>query len=231
METEKKLKKKIKIRILPFLIFLCFLGLLALLIVFLCSLPITNIYIQGNTLLKDQELIELAGISDYPSFLKTTAWSMKKRVEASPYIVKAKVKRRIWGQVIIEVEEAKPLFIDLENNLVLSTGEAIPNEKNIVAATLINYTPDTKYESLIQKLTKMKDSIRKKISEIKYEPTAQDKDRFALLMNDGNLVYVTLTKFKKIDYYNTIIGDFPCQKGILNLDSGNHFEIKEDTCS
>ena len=91
--------------------------------------------------------------------------------------------------------------------------------------TLLNYTPDTKYEELIKELTKTEEDIRIKISEIKYEPTERDKDRFLLLMEDGNEVYLTLTKFDRINYYDTILEelDLKCQKGILNLDSGNHF--------
>lgn len=196
----------------------------------LVALPITNIYIKGNSILNDQELIELAGIEDYPSFIKTTSSQMEKGIKKSPYIEKVEVKRKIWGQVVIEITEVKALFINTEGNLVLSNKKEIERNKELVVATLINYTPDTKYDELIKQLSNMKEEIRHKISEIKYDPTMQDKDRFALYMNDGNLVYVTLTKFKKINYYNDIINDVSCQRGIFNLDSGNHFEIKEEIC-
>lgn len=196
----------------------------------LISLPITNIYIRGNKLLKDQEVIELAKIEDYPSFIKTTSLKIEKNIKMSPYIVNARVARKIWGQVIIEVEEAKPLFVNIEGKLVLSNSKEIENDKKMITTTLINFTPDTKYTELIKQLSKVKDNIREKISEIKYEPTEQDKDRFAFYMNDGNLVYITLTKCKKINYYNDVIKDVSCQRGILNLDSGNHFEIKEEIC-
>ncbi len=226
----KKIKRKIRIKWKP----LCFVFILAVglyfLYQFLIVLPITNIYIKGNMLLKDQEIIELAALEDYPSFLKTTSWSIKQKLLESPYFEKVHVKRRLWGQVFIRVEEAKVLFINTENKLVFSNGKESPNTKNILTATLMNYTPDTKYQGLIRQLGKMKDDIREKISEIKYEPTEQDKDRFALYMNDGNMVYLTLTKFNKISYYNTIITDFPCERGILNLDSGNHFEVRENIC-
>jgi len=227
---EKKIKRKIRIKWIP----LCIVFVLAIVGYFLyeiaIALPITNIYIQGNTILKDQEIIELAEIENYPSFLKTTAKSMENKIKTSSYIEKVTVKRKWWGQVIIHVTEELALFTSPEGKIVLSNGVEVENEKKITTASLINYTPDTKREELIRQMKKMDQDIRMKISEIKYEPTEQDKDRFALYMNDGNLVYLTLTKFSRISYYNTILTDFPCQRGILNLDSGNHFEIKENRC-
>lgn len=228
----KKVKKKIKIKWVPFFI-LC----IALLSLYFCyelliSFRITNIYVEGNTLLKDQEIIELAGISDYPSFFKTTSKSIENKVRNSPYITNVSVKKKFFGQVILKVEEAIPLFINSEGKMVLSNKKEVENDRNLVLTTLLNYTPDTKYEKLIEELTNTLEDVRLKISEIKYEPTERDKDRFLLLMDDGNEVYLTLTKFDRINYYDNILEELnlECQKGILNLDSGNHFELKEKIC-
>lgn len=228
----KKVKKKIKIKWVPFFI-LC----IALLSLYFCyelliSFRITNIYIENNNILKDQEIIELAGISDYPSFFKTTSKSIENKVRNSPYITNVSVKKKFFGQVILKVEEAIPLFINSEGKMVLSNKKEVENDRNLVLTTLLNYTPDTKYEKLIEELTKTLEDVRLKISEIKYEPTERDKDRFLLLMDDGNEVYLTLTKFDRINYYDNILEELnlECQKGILNLDSGNHFELKEKIC-
>ena len=74
MEKDKptRMKKKIKIKFLPFLIVIVLAILIYLLYCFIITLPIKNIYITGNNILKDHEVIELAGISDYPSFFKTS---------------------------------------------------------------------------------------------------------------------------------------------------------------
>ena len=219
----KQVKKKVKIKWVPLLIMLVVGVGSYFLYQMLSSLPITNIYIMGNSMLKDQEIIVSANLENYPSL-------MESKIRGNPYVQKVKVNRKIWGQVYIHIEEAEPLLIDTNGGVVLSNGNVVANDKMIVVSSLINYTPDVKYEELLKQLYKTERKIRDKISEIQYVPTEQDKDRFAFYMNDGNLVYLTLTKFRKIDYYNTIIGDFPCQKGVLNLDSGNHFEIKESYC-
>mgnify|MGYP003496935144 CR=1 FL=1 len=43
----------------------------------------------------------------------------------------------------------------------------------------------------------------------------------------GAKVYLTLNKFSKLDDYLDIIKEFNNKKGILYLDSGEYFEVKE----
>lgn len=46
-------------------------------------------------------------------------------------------------------------------------------------------------------------------------------------MNDDNVVYITLNKIKEFNDYNKIKDQLGSHKGVLYLDSGNYFEIKE----
>ena len=55
----------------------------------------------------------------------------------------------------------------------------------------------------------------------------QKQEKFLLLMNDGNSVYVDFKNFQKLNKYIDIIKSFGNKKGILNLDSGNNFEFFE----
>ena len=71
-------------------------------------------------------------------------------------------------------------------------------------------------------------SILLKISEIEYVPNNVDSERFALKMNDGNLVYITLNKIEKINKYNSIYSSLDGKRGIIYLDSGDYVEIKEE---
>ena len=65
------------------------------------------------------------------------------------------------------------------------------------------------------------------ISEIEYSKTSYDDKRFLLYMNDGNMVYITVSKAELLNKYVKIIKKVDNKKGILYLDSGNYFEIKE----
>ena len=224
----KKVKKKIRIRILPIIIIIFIFTLLSGSVYLLSLIPIKNIYISGNNYLKDQEIIELAKIENYPSFLKTRTKDMKKNIKKSPYVKSVTIKKKILGIVEIQIEEYNILFRKEENNkIVLEDKEELINNEKYQVPILLIYIPDTKYDSFIKGMNQVTPSIKNQISEIRYYPNTQDEDRFLLYMNDGNYVYLTLTKFKQINYYEDVLEKLDGKKGILYLDSGNHFKIME----
>lgn len=224
----KKVKKKIRIRILPIIIIIFILTLLSGSVYLLSLIPIKNIYISGNNYLKDQEIIELAKIENYPSFLKTRTKDMKKNIKKSPYVKSVTINKKILGIVEIQIEEYNILFRKEENNkIVLEDKEELIDNEKYQVPILLNYIPDTKYDSFIKGMNQVTPSIKNQISEIRYYPNTQDEDRFLLYMNDGNYVYLTLTKFKQINYYEDVLEKLDGKKGILYLDSGNHFKIME----
>ena len=47
-------------------------------------------------------------------------------------------------------------------------------------------------------------------------------------MDDGNLVYITLTKIEKLNKYNDIKDKMDKKIGVIYLDSGNYIEIKDN---
>ncbi len=225
----KKIVKKKRLKIIPFLIFLVLLGIFSYISYLLLDMPIKNIVIKGTTILSDQEILELANIDDYPSFLRTTSHGIKKKLKTNSYINDVKVHKAFFNKIILEIDENSILYIDSNTNkMVLSNEKSIDIDKNSVGvATLINEV-DTKYKSrFIKKLNEVDKNILSKVSEIKYEPTELDKGRFLFSMTDGNYVYLTLTKFKNINYYEDVLPQLEGKKGILYLDSGNHFEIME----
>ena len=69
--------------------------------------------------------------------------------------------------------------------------------------------------------------ILSRISEIEYKPNDVDTNRFLLSMQDGNYVYLTLSKFKNINNYIEIVRKNKKKKGILYLDSGEYFKVYE----
>lgn len=228
-EKNKKVKKKLKIKIIPVLIALVSIGILIGIIRLLSFLPISNIYIKGNNYLTDQEIIDQAKIDNYPSFINTTKYKIKKRLLKNPYIKKVSITKKISRTIIINIEEYNILFRKEENGLVvLENGEEIKDNNKYDVPILLNYVPDTKYQSFLKQMNRVKDSIKAEISEIRYYPNDQDDDRFLLHMNDGNLVYLTLTKFSQINYYEEVSDQLEGKKGILYLDSGNHFKIMEE---
>lgn len=225
----KNTKKHLKLKLLPVSIILLA-SLITFSIAYLLTLiPIKNIIINGNNYLSDQEIIEFAKIDNYPSFLKTFSRTIKSEIEKNEYIKNVKVTKKGFGKVIINIEEKNILFRKEENNLlVLEDGSEINDNNKYIVPILLNYIPDTKYNVFLAKMNEVDVSIKNQISEIRYYPNEQDEDRFLLYMIDGNYVYLTLTKFKQINYFEDALSRLNGKKGIFYLDSGNLFKIMSD---
>ena len=225
-----KIKKKKRLKLIPFLLFVLVITGAFFLVDVLLDTRIENIVIKGNKLVTDQQIIDEAGLSNCPSFYKTTSYNIKKALEKNSFIKEVKVKRSFYHVITIEVSEYKVLLkkettgkLVLENMNEVTTDQEIP----YTVPRLVNDVPKNKYSKLLKNLLKVKRSVRSNISEFYYDPNEFDKDRFLLYMDDGNSVYLTLTKFRMINYYNDVLPQLDGKKGILYLDSGNHFQIME----
>lgn len=223
MAKSKKKKRKInKKRIYTFFILLI---LLVFFIYKLFNTNIKNIYVLGNEYFTDQEIIDMAKIKNYPKSINNLSFTLKKRLEDNIYILSAKVyKKGFIDKVYIEIEENYPLFYyKVEDKIVLYNGEKVTDKFTI--PTVINQIPNTIYDEFITKLKKVDKKILSRISEIEYAPNEVDEERFFLIMNDGNYVYLTLNKFLSINKYIDMIRSFNNKKGILYLDSGEYFDV------
>lgn len=219
----KKKKGKRKISILKILILFLIIYLLITCIYKLVTMPIKNIYVIGNTYIKDKYIIEIAGLEEYPPFFLTTSRNIYKKIKNDNLILNVKVKKTPFS-IYLYIEENIPLFYNkITDKLVLKDGTSIDEIYN--APTLNNYIPDTIYNEFIEKMGNVEIDVLKRISEIEYKPNDVDTERFYLLMNDGNIVYLTLDDFLKINNYIETLKILNGSKGILYWDSGNYFEL------
>ncbi len=224
-----KVKKK-KLNIKKFLIFCLFLYLAVYGIYFLLSAPIRHIKITGNTFVSDAEIIEAAKLKNYPSFFKYLSFSIEKKIEKLSLVNDAKVQKK-WGFVLeIKITENKPLFLNSEDNLIyLSNKETIKNTNNIMGIPTLTNSVDKKVlNKFIEKLSQVDFNIIYEINEISYDISYNEKgevldaERFKVIMNDGNYVYLTAEKANKLNYYNEIYASINDKKGTLFLDSGDY---------
>lgn len=227
-KKKKKINKKRKLnkkRVFGFLI------IFLLVILFVCKIfntNITNIYIKGNRFLTDQEIIDISGLKNYPNSIKNMSYSIKNRLEDNKYILSAKVKKRGFiNKVYIEVEENYPLFYyQTESKTVLYDGNKV--DDTFTSINVINQIPNTIYDEFLSKMRNVDINILERMSEIEYKPNDVDSERFFILMNDGNYVYITLNKFLNINKYLDMVKSFNNKKGILYLDSGEYFDIFDE---
>lgn len=225
-KIKKTKTKKRKIRYDRILVFLSFILIMIVFFTFLFNLRITNIIIKNNSYLTDQEIIELALISDYPKSLANSSDQIEQRIKSSNLIKDVKVTKKFITQVYIEVEENRPLFYYNHNNqTILLDGTSI--DKKYAVPTVLNYITDTYYDEFIKEMGKLDASILSRISEIQFDPNDVDDNRFLLTMSDGNYVYVNISTFYKLNKYVSIRESLPDKNGILYLDYGNNFEIIE----
>ncbi len=220
MKNKKKgIKRLVKILIIIIIVIgICW---------YLKDLKIKNIYIKGNTTLKDYEIIELAGIQDYPNMFSISSRKIEQKLKMNKLISSAKVKKNLFGKIIITIKEEKMLVKnELDNTIYLANLKKITDDNKVIGIpTLINDVPSDILNKFLEKLNKIDPSVLSKISEISYKPNEYDKDLFLFLMNDGNYVYITTTKLSNIDKYENVLIQLEGKKGIIYLDSGNHFEI------
>lgn len=221
MRKQKKTHKKRKLRIKRVILLIIFFFAIYYAIYGLTFIKVNNIIIKGNSILSDEEIIELAKIKNKPSFLLTSNLILEKRLLKNDYIKKADVKKGLLS-IYINITERRVLFIYNDEKITLD--KAIKDKRNIYAPRLINNVPDKKYDKFIKAMNTINDNTMLKISEVYYDPNNIDDDRFLLYVNDGNKVYLTINKFSKINNYNDIIKTIGSKNGTLYLDYGNYFD-------
>lgn len=228
MTKKGKNKKKLKsgIRYILKLLFYC------LIIFCLCyytrNIKIKNIFIKGNTLTKDVDIIEAANIEDYPPIYRLNKKKITKKLKELPLISNAKIKRNIFGKLTIEVKEENILFYyNYTEKYLLTNGESIADNGYYGYPILINFTPDTILEDFIKGLNKVDNNIIKLIDTIEYTPfTSDDGDiidesNFTLKMKDQNRVVIDTVNIRKLNDYMKIYASLKMDenKGTLYLDT------------
>lgn len=227
--AKKKVKRKLNIK--AFIALLLVIYLIAMIIYYFLSMPIKNIYITGTKNISDHEIIEVAGIKEYPSIIKLNSFKIKEKVKKLDYVEDVKIRRNLFGKLTIEIKEAKILFYNKNiEKLVLSNGKEITDDNTYGYATLINYVPKNIYKKLITSLNKIDDNILSSISEFEYSVSKSgdkviDDTRFILRMNDGNTVYINLINIKNLNKYQSIYATLNNVLGIVYLDSSSNENI------
>ena len=188
-------------------------------------MPIQNIIIHGNSYLSDYDIIETAGIKNYPPIFQMNRRSLIEKIKELDFVNSVQIHRNLLGRLEIFIEEEKPLFYSRnQERLVFASGKEIVSQELKGVPILINYVPDEIYKRLLKEMEQTDVDVLRLISEIEYQPWKSedvviDDTRFYLRMNDGNVVYVNLINFEKLNNYMTIYSTIGDKKGTLQLDS------------
>jgi len=225
-----KQKKKRKLRFKIIILFIILILIIAYMIYYIINLPIQNIYIEGNNIITEEEIISLAKLENYPSFILTTKNKIAKDIKNNPYINNVNIEKKLWGKLYIKIEEYKVIGINTNQKVILSNQKILDNTYLLTDLPyLTKELEEAVFQNFITKFTKVDNNILRQISQIEYAPVEVDEERFLLYMDDGNEVYITLTKIEKLNKYNEIIKKMDGLEGIIYLDSGDYIEIKNKT--
>lgn len=225
MKETKKIRvkvKKRKLKIKKLLLFLIFLIFAASAIYYVINIKIKNIYVINNNIISDKEIINSAKINDYPSYLLSLSFLIEKNILNNPYIKEVDVVKKKF-KVYLYINEYKPLAI-YKNKVLLENNKLLDNTYKIKELPIIINEINT--EEFSNYFSKVDSNILLKISQIEYVPNEVDKERYLLYMNDGNSVYITLSKITKLNKYNSIVNQMNDKFGIIYLDSGDYVELK-----
>ena len=225
----KKKRKKRKIKFKSVLLVIFLLLILSLIIYVVSSLKVKTYYVYNNEFLTDEQVLDILKLNKNSSFLLTNTLTEKAIISKNKRIKDVKIKRTLSLEIKVYVTEYKILYYDEENKYsVLETGDTL-NYRDDNSPVLVNKVEDKEiYKKFINKMNRVNTDILSIISEIKYVPNGIDKERFLFSMNDGNYVYITISKLTKINEYKSVIDSVEDKKGILYLDYGNYFVPKEN---
>ncbi len=226
MGKRKKRRKRLKIK--SVLIFLLFILMIIGFFFALSLIKVRTYYVYDNNYLDDNEILNILKLNKETSFITINTPMEKSLAKKSKLIKDVKIKRTLDFEIKVYIKEYNIMFYDsTKKKTILENKEEVDYIDNN-APVLINEISDKKiYNKLISKMNKINKNTLSMISELTYSPNGIDKERFLFSMNDGNYVYVTLTKLSKINDYKSIIDSVENKKGILYLDYGNYFVPKE----
>ena len=226
--AELKRVKRRKLNWKAIILLLLIIYLIVMLFYTIFTMKIKNIYIIGTNLLTDNEIIETAGIKDYPAIFGTSTNKLKERISELELVDQVEIKKTLTGKLTIEITEATPLFYNRNTNKVglSNMKEVESNSKYLGLPTLINYVPTDILNDFIESLKEIDTDIIKMINEIEYDPDISndiviDEYRFLLRMNDTNHVYVNIINMERLNDYEEIFATVGDLHGTVYLDSYN----------
>ena len=223
---KKRVRRKFNLG--KFILFILIIFIIYFGMKYLFSIKINNIIIVNNNYYSDEEIIEKAGIENYPEFITLSRKKIKNKLSTLDLIEDVEIKKEFGFILRITIKEKKILYHIRSNNEYRVSDNKNYSLDNVTGVpTLINYVPEEVEKKFVNKFKDIDSNIINMISEIEYNKTSYDSERFLLYMNDGNEVYITVTRTNLLNKYVEIVTKLDNKKGILYLDSGNYFEIKK----
>lgn len=190
---------------------------------------VQTVKITGNDTLKSQQIISATGIKVKRSIFGV--WLHEKQLEqqalkANNQLKSIKISVINPTSVNVAVKEATKVGYVLRNGkyyLVLDGGQVLSqgvSTTNLGLPTYDGFKQDDNFRKMIAYFATLSAPIKSSISEIKFKPNKNDRQKIIIFMNDGNQVNARITTFAdKMAYYPSIAAQMD-KPGVINLEVG-----------
>ena len=195
---------------------------------------------SGNYYLTDSQVYDLAKVSMNSRIYLTPNLVYEKRIEKMSLVKDAKVSK-CNGRLKIQVQEKNVIGYYVKNNqnyMLTTDNESIPLEekylKLIIHFPLLNgFTAKQRKEICAQFKKNQKvlsRSVIEKIAEMVPYKTSYDKNMIKMTMQDGNVVYTSLSSLVMMAKYQAMLTQLKGENVCLFLDASNS-AIEKIDCS
>lgn len=179
-----------------------FIGVLIILFVVYLLTPlskISKIEVVNNTVYSDAQIIKIANVNDGDLTLLHPSFLIKNNLNNSHLFKGVKVKKNIFNNVTIDVDEAKPVlymkvkgkdvfYDENDNEIVFEPSDALKQKSRIPELT--NLKNDKLKEEIIKKLSELDPSVLTLISQINHKPQKYDDQYFEFIMSGSKKIFI-----------------------------------------
>ena len=135
----KKSDSKRKINYKKIIIVLAIILFCVLVFFWYKSLKVTNIYVVGNNLLKESEILSKTNLLDYPKLYQVKTKEIEEELLKFDLVNKVSVHKSLFGKVEIVIEENQVLYQKKDGKYVLSDNNEVDLSYNLLGIpTLVN---------------------------------------------------------------------------------------------
>lgn len=206
--------------------------LIAILIVLYFVSPLSklgNISVTGSKSVDSQQIIAQSklekGKSLWEQFGDREIYEEKIKRQI-PRVKKATISLNGINSFNIKIEEYKVVALESAKNIfhpILENGKILPEEMKAPKSGMPvfqNFQDQSIIKNLMDSYNKLPEDVKQNISEIRYAPTAANKELINLHMKDANEVIVNISQLvEKMAYYGKVASQME-KPGIIDMEVG-----------
>lgn len=228
--VKKKKRRVIKKSIVVFLAITLLLSTIFL-VMFSSMFKLTNLTIEGNTYLTEDEVIKTGKIYVGKSIVLAHLSEIEQNLENDDIVKNARVDFIDRNSVKVTIEE-EPVLFSTSKGVYLSSGLFVKTNVFSPVVDFENFEEAKNKDFLLEELAKLYNNnpnVYEFISQISFAPDTVTDDRIKIIMRDSNVVYLSVEQIsskmsKYFEIVDSIYTEHGVVHGVLSFDKGGEFK-------